>query len=102
MPRKTRPPSEPAAGRRRSPLTDVAGMLRSFHYAAHHAIFARLNRPEDLPAIERWAAFDGAAVPGCRHELFGRRARRPALLMKKACRRRFRTNTLNPTNACEM
>jgi maltose alpha-D-glucosyltransferase/alpha-amylase len=42
---------------KRSPLRDVAGMLRSFHYAAHHAIFARLSRPEDLPAMEQWAAF---------------------------------------------
>ncbi len=42
---------------KRSPLRDVAGMLRSFHYAAHHAIFARLSRPEDLPAMEQWAKF---------------------------------------------
>jgi maltose alpha-D-glucosyltransferase/alpha-amylase len=42
---------------KRSPVRDVAGMLRSFHYAAHHAIFARLSRPEDLPAMEQWAYF---------------------------------------------
>jgi len=42
---------------KRSPLRDVAGMLRSFHYVAHHAIFARLSRPEDLPAMEQWGNF---------------------------------------------
>jgi maltose alpha-D-glucosyltransferase/alpha-amylase len=42
---------------KRSPLRDVAGMLRSFHYAAHHAIFAPLSRPEDLPAMEKWGHF---------------------------------------------
>jgi maltose alpha-D-glucosyltransferase / alpha-amylase len=41
----------------RSPLRDVAGMLRSFHYAANHAIFHQATRPEDLPAMETWAAF---------------------------------------------
>jgi maltose alpha-D-glucosyltransferase / alpha-amylase len=42
---------------KRCPLRDVAGMLRSFHYAAYHAIFEHLPRPEDLPAMERWANF---------------------------------------------
>jgi maltose alpha-D-glucosyltransferase/alpha-amylase len=42
---------------KRSPLRDVAGMLRSFHYAAHHAIFTPLSRPEDLPAMEKWGYF---------------------------------------------
>jgi maltose alpha-D-glucosyltransferase/alpha-amylase len=42
---------------KRSPLRDVAGMLRSFHYAAYHAIFTHLSRPEDLPAMEQWAKF---------------------------------------------
>jgi len=42
---------------KRCPLRDVAGMLRSFHYAAYHAIFEYLGRPEDLPAMEQWADF---------------------------------------------
>uniref|UniRef100_A0A7C3SMR1 Maltokinase n=1 Tax=Desulfobacca acetoxidans TaxID=60893 RepID=A0A7C3SMR1_9BACT len=52
-------PARPLTERRlkRSPLRDVAGMLRSFHYAAHHAIFIQAHRPEDLPAMEQWANF---------------------------------------------
>ncbi len=42
---------------KRSPLRDVAGMLRSFHYASNHAIFTKATRPEDLPAMEQWANF---------------------------------------------
>jgi maltose alpha-D-glucosyltransferase/alpha-amylase len=42
---------------KRSPLRDVAGMLRSFHYAAHHAIFSGAVRSEDIPAVENWAEF---------------------------------------------
>ncbi len=42
---------------KRSPLVDVAGMLRSFHYAAYHAIFSKVVRPEDIPAMEKWAYF---------------------------------------------
>jgi maltose alpha-D-glucosyltransferase / alpha-amylase len=42
---------------KRSPLRDVAGMLRSFHYASHHAIFSQAPRPEDIPAMEQWADF---------------------------------------------
>lgn len=42
---------------KRSPLRDVAGMLRSFHYAAHHAVLTQAMRPEDLPALQKWATF---------------------------------------------
>jgi maltose alpha-D-glucosyltransferase / alpha-amylase len=42
---------------KRSALRDIAGMLRSFHYAAYHAIYSRTIRPEDIPAVEKWAHF---------------------------------------------
>jgi maltose alpha-D-glucosyltransferase/alpha-amylase len=46
---------------KRSALVDVAGMLRSFHYAARSALRVRrqggMVRPEDVAALEPWARF---------------------------------------------
>lgn len=42
--------------RKRSVLRDVAGMLRSFHYAAHRALFSNTAiRPEAIARMEVWA-----------------------------------------------
>jgi maltose alpha-D-glucosyltransferase/alpha-amylase len=40
---------------KRSPLVDVTGMVRSFHYAAYSALFHHASlRPEDIPHLEPW------------------------------------------------
>jgi len=50
-------PARPLGERRlkRSPLRDVAGMLRSFHYVAFAALRDGIARPEDRPRLEPWA-----------------------------------------------
>jgi maltose alpha-D-glucosyltransferase/alpha-amylase len=40
---------------KRSALRDVAGMMRSFQYAAYSALWQPAMRPEDVPFLERWA-----------------------------------------------
>jgi maltose alpha-D-glucosyltransferase/alpha-amylase len=45
--------------RRRSPLADIAGMLRSFHYAVSAQLMGAMPgtemRPQDVPVLEPWA-----------------------------------------------
>jgi maltose alpha-D-glucosyltransferase/alpha-amylase len=51
-------PARPVAERRekQSPLKDVAGMMRSFSYAAHAGLFAHAaTRPGELQRLEPWA-----------------------------------------------
>ncbi|HXM42178.1 MAG TPA: maltose alpha-D-glucosyltransferase, partial [Bryobacteraceae bacterium] len=51
-------PARPIAGRRgkRSPLNDVAGMLRSLGYAAYAGLIGyTARRPEDWESLEPWA-----------------------------------------------
>ena len=56
-------PSRPVTARRikRAPLRDVAGMLRSFHYAAFTVLLGPgpggFVRPEDVPVLSPWARF---------------------------------------------
>jgi maltose alpha-D-glucosyltransferase/alpha-amylase len=52
-------PARPISERRlkRSPLRDVAGMVRSFHYAAVSALIGGRVRPEDIPVLKPWAEF---------------------------------------------
>ncbi len=50
-------PARPLSDRKmkRSPLRDVAGMMRSFQYAAYSALWQPAMRQEDVPFLERWA-----------------------------------------------
>jgi maltose alpha-D-glucosyltransferase/alpha-amylase len=50
-------PARPLSERKlkRSALRDVAGMMRSFQYAAYSALWQPSTRPEDIPFLEVWA-----------------------------------------------
>jgi len=51
-------PARPLSERKlkRSPMRDVAGMIRSFHYAVYSAILKRASiRAEDVPVLKPWA-----------------------------------------------
>jgi maltose alpha-D-glucosyltransferase/alpha-amylase len=51
---------------KRSPLVDVASMIRSFHYVAHAALLAQVKRgtvqPEKVEEMEPWSRFWSAWV----------------------------------------
>src|SRR5207249_4472966 len=50
-------PARPLSDRKlkRSALRDVAGMMRSFQYAAYSALWQPAMRKEDVPFLEHWA-----------------------------------------------
>ncbi|MGH2542925.1 MAG: maltose alpha-D-glucosyltransferase, partial [Ardenticatenaceae bacterium] len=55
-------PARPLSERRlkRSPLRDVAGMIRSFHYAPHAALLGQapmVIRDEDKPILQQWGEY---------------------------------------------
>ena len=61
-------PNRPAGERRikRSPMRDVASMLRSFHYLAHSALFGQVPgvvpRKEAAASVQGWAEFWSRSV----------------------------------------
>jgi maltose alpha-D-glucosyltransferase/alpha-amylase len=60
-------PARPLSERRlkRSPLQDVAGMLRSFHYAAFSPLLgADAMGPEDVKRLSPWADYWNARISG--------------------------------------
>jgi maltose alpha-D-glucosyltransferase/alpha-amylase len=75
-------PGRPLSERllKRSPLTDVAGMIRSFHYAASGSLIRKKNsgsvRPEDAVALDVWARYwyvwtSASFLRGYRHATLG-------------------------------
>lgn len=56
-------PDRPLSERRikRTPVRDVAGMLRSFHYASHAVLYGQVSgisaKQDDAASLEKWADF---------------------------------------------
>ena len=83
-------PARPLSERRikRSPLRDVAGMLRSFDYAVHAALQEQIDRgvfgPEQAPILEQWGRLwsleASAAFLGGYLEALAAAEREPALI----------------------
>jgi maltose alpha-D-glucosyltransferase/alpha-amylase len=83
-------PARPLSERRikRSPLRDVAGMLRSFDYAVHAALQEQIDRgvfgPEQAPTLEQWGRLwyleTAAAFLGGYLETLTAAGREPALI----------------------
>lgn len=60
-------PARPLTERRlkRSPLRDIAGMIRSFHYATYHILLKQSSvRSEDVALLEPWTAVWHCTVGG--------------------------------------
>ena len=56
-------PARPLSERRlkKSPLQDIAGMIRSFHYAGHNALLRQIpltpHPEENRPALQQWTQY---------------------------------------------
>jgi maltose alpha-D-glucosyltransferase/alpha-amylase len=79
-------PARPISERRlkRSPLRDVAGMIRSFHYAVHTALRSITDsRPEDRAVLEPWAVPWYVHVSGIYYEAYARTVADSGLLPER-------------------
>ncbi len=79
-------PARPISERRlkRSPLRDVAGMIRSFHYAVHTALRSLTDsRPEDRAVLEPWVIPWYVHVSGIYYQAYARTVSDAGLLPER-------------------